>query len=60
MSQIDIKKWIRSHFNLRGNQKVYLTDNNTFWITMGDCSTMEIPFPKSLVRELLLESILKK
>jgi hypothetical protein len=59
MSQINIKKWIKDHFNLHGNQKVYLTDYNTFWITIGDCSTMEIPFPQSLMRQLLIESILK-
>ncbi len=57
MKEKDIKNWIRSHFNLHGNQKVYLTDNYTFWITMGDCSSMEIAFPTSLMRQLKLEGI---
>lgn len=57
MKEEEIKKWIRNSYNLHGNQKVYLTDNFSFWIRIGDCDSMEIPFPTSLVRELQLESI---
>lgn len=54
----DIKNWIRRHFNLHGNQKIILANNQSFIIRIGDCDSIEVEFPKSLKRHLLLDSIL--
>lgn len=54
----EIKKWIKSHFNLHGNQKIILTNNQSFVIRIGDCDSIEVEFPKDLKRHLLLDSIL--
>lgn len=57
MKDKEIKKWIRNHFNLHGNQKIIL-NKNKFWIKLGDCESIQIDFPISLKRQLKLESIL--
>lgn len=57
MKDKEIKKWIRNHFNLHGNQKIILKKNK-FLIRYGDCQSLEIPFPKDLEREIKLELIL--
>jgi hypothetical protein len=58
MSENEIKNWCRRHYNLRGNVKIRSVDiyKQQFTIRLGDCMA-DIPFPKSLVRELKLNMI---
>lgn len=59
MKEKDIKEWIRSHFNLHGNQKIRINKNKMkFQIRMGDCESVIIEFPKDLKRQLLLCELL--
>jgi hypothetical protein len=58
MSEKDIKQWCRSHYNLNGNTKIRKInmDKFQFVIRLGDCYA-ELPFPKSLIREIKLAEI---
>lgn len=58
MSENEIKNWCRNHYNLRGNVKIRSIniEKQQFTIRLGDCMA-DVPFPKSLIRELKLEKI---
>lgn len=58
MSEKEIKEWCRRGYNIRGNTKIRNIDydKQLFTIKLGDCMA-DIPFPKSLIRELKLEKI---
>jgi hypothetical protein len=59
MSQKEMSNWCRKEYNLNGNTKIRNIDidKKQFTIRLGDCMA-DIPFPKSLVRELKLNMIL--
>ena len=58
MCENEIKIWCRKEYNLNGNIKIRNVNTNKqqFTIRLGDCM-VDIPFPKSLIRELKLEKI---
>ena len=58
MSENEIKTWRRKEYNINGNTKIRNVniDKQQFTIRLGDCMA-DIPFPKSLIRELKLEKI---
>lgn len=58
MSENEIKTWCRKEYNINVNTKIRNVniDKQQFTIRLGDCMA-DIPFPKSLIRELKLEKI---
>jgi len=59
MSQKEMSNWCRKEYNLNGNTKIRNIDidKKQFTIRLGDCMA-NIPFPKSLVRELKINMII--
>lgn len=59
MSENEIKIWCRKEYSLSGNTKIRNIDidKQQFTIRLGDCMA-DIPFPKSLIRELKLNMII--
>lgn len=59
MSENEIKTWCRKEYNINGNTKIRNVniDKQQFTIRLGDCMA-DIPFPKSLIRELKINSLL--
>lgn len=54
----EIKRHIRQHYGLNGNQKIKLNNDYTFRMMIGDCAA-DIPFPIHITRELKLNELLK-
>lgn len=60
MNTKEIKQSIRKYYKIHGNSKIILNNYNyTFYLRLGDCTTLEIPYPQQLVRELKLNELLK-
>ncbi len=61
MSQKEIKQICRQYYSLRSNIKIHKIDlvNKTFTIRLGDCMA-DVPLPKVILRELLINNLLTK
>jgi hypothetical protein len=59
MSENEIKFWCRQEYNIRQNTKIRNIDyeKGLFTIKLGDCMA-DLPFPKSLIRELKINKLL--
>jgi hypothetical protein len=59
MKEQEIKNSIRKFYNIHKNSKLILDyEKQEFQMKLGDCTSIDIPFPPNVLRDKKLEELL--